>query len=169
MSLSSSKSQPSVKLTRSRVSKVARMAREIVDLVERTDGPVPLNRIDEHVSGFRAPHGPSWSYYMQHGESVLWNGMTATGCKALRHVLNGREVALQIVNALPYVLENVRLLDSNWQPIVLLPVRAANIDGPCWAFRVPPALAPQICAGDTRYRLLIPRPVGFTADRFCSG
>ena len=122
------------------------MAREIVSLVERIDGPAPLNRIDQHVSGFRALHGPSWSYFMRHsaGEAVLWDGMTEAGYKALRHVLNEREVALQLVNALPYIFENVRLIDPDWQPVLLLPVRAANINGPHWAFRVPPALAPQM-------------------------
>jgi hypothetical protein len=160
------------KVIRPRTSKVARMAREIVSLVERIDGPVPLNRIDEHVSGFRAPHGPSWSYFMRHsaGEAVLWDGMTKAGYKALRHVLNEREVALQLVNALPYIFENVRLIDPDWQPVLLLPVRAANINGPHWAFRVPPALAPQMMlrlASDDRYRPLIPRQVGSTADRFC--
>lgn len=173
MSHSSSNPQLSAKVTRSHTSKVARIAREIVDLVERTDGPVPLNRLDEQVSGFRAPCRPNWSYFVRHdaGEAILWNGMTEAGYKALRHVLNERKVALQIVNALPYAFENVRLLDPNWQPVILLPVRAANIDGPNWTFRVPPALAPQMMsrvADDARYRPLIPRQVGSTADRFCT-
>lgn len=174
MSFSRSKPQPSTsKVTRSRTSKVARIANEIVDLVERADGPVPLNKLDEHVRGFRAPYGPSWSYFIRHnaGEAIIWNGMTRAGNKALRQVLNDREVALQLVNALPYVAENVRLLDPDWQPAVLLPVRAANIDGPHWAFRVPPALAPKMMAGwagDARYRSLTPRQIGFTADRFCA-
>jgi hypothetical protein len=174
MSLSSSNPQASApKVTRSRTSKVARIAREIVDLVERTDGPVPLNRIDDQVSGFRALHGRSWSYFMRRnpGEAVFWNGMTKAGYMALRQVLNGREVALQLVNTLPYLIENVRLLDPDWQPAVLLPVRAANINGPYWAFRVPPAMAPQMMsgwAGDDRYRPLIPQPVRVTADDFCT-
>lgn len=173
MSVSSSKSQLSpAKVTRSRTSNVARIAREIVSLVERADGPVPLNRLDDQVPGFRAPPGPRWSYFMTHstGEAVIWNGMTEAGYKALRNVLNERDVALQLVNALPYVAENVRLLDPQWQPIVLLPIRAANIDGPHWAFRVPPELAPKMMAGsagDARYRSLTPRHIGSTADRFC--
>jgi hypothetical protein len=163
-----------VKVARShgaKSSEVARIADAIVDLVERTDGPVPLNRIDEQVRGFRAPHGPSWSYFIRHdaGEAVIWNGMTKAGYKALRHVLNERQVALQPVNVLPYIFENVRLLDPAWQPVVLLPKRAANFDGPYWPFRVPPALAPEMAlrvAGDDRYRTLTPERVGFTADRF---
>jgi hypothetical protein len=94
MLTSNSNPQPSTgKVTRSRSSNVTRIAREIVDLVEKINGPVPLNRIDEHVSGFRAPHGPSWSYFMRHsaGEAVLWDGMTEAGYKALRHVLNERD------------------------------------------------------------------------------
>jgi len=130
-----------VKVARShgaKSSEVARIADAIVDLVERTDGPVPLNRIDEQVRGFRAPHGPSWSYFIRHdaGEAVIWNGMTKAGYKALRHVLNERQVALQPVNVLPYIFENVRLLDPAWQPVVLLPKRAANFDGPYWPFRL---------------------------------
>jgi hypothetical protein len=173
MNSNNSNTQASATVARSRAGKVARIAKEIVDLVERTDGPVPLNRIDEQVKGFRAPSGPSWSYFIQlsTGEAVIWDGMTEAGYKALRCVLNERAVALQIVNVLPYVLEGVRLLDPNWQPVVLLPIQAANIDGPHWAFRVPPALAPQMMlrvVADARYRPLIPRQVGFTADRFCS-
>ena len=158
------------KVTRSLSSNVARIAREIVDLVEKINGPVPLNRIDEQVRGFRAPHGPSWSYFIRHaaGEAVIWNGMTDEGCTALRHVLNNRQVALQFVNPLPYVLEDVRLIDPTWQPVVLLPVRAANIEGPNWAFRVPPAAAHPFISGpgaDGRHRLLVPATDCSTADR----
>ena len=95
--------------------------------------------------------------------------MTKPGAEALRYVLEKRQVALQFVNVFPYVFENVRLLDPAWQPVVLLPKRAANFDGPLWPFRVPPALAPQMAlrvAGDDRYRVLTPKRVGFTADRF---
>jgi hypothetical protein len=172
MSLSNSIQQASAaKVTRSHASEVARIVRAIVDLVEGADGPVTLNRFDEQVMGFRAPGGPSWSYSIQHrtGEEVIWNGMTKAGNDALRHVLNERKVALQFVNALLYFLEDVRLLDPAWQPVVLLPVRAANIDGPLWSFRVPPALAAEALmhvAGDDRYRPLIPQQVGFTADHF---
>jgi hypothetical protein len=84
-------------------------------------------------------------------------------------VLNDRDVALQFVNVIPYVIENVRLLDPAWQPVVLLPVRAANIDGPNWAFRVPPALVhPFLSAPGAagRHRPLQPQAGCFTADRF---
>jgi hypothetical protein len=95
--------------------------------------------------------------------------MTKAGYEALRHVLYEREVAMQFVNVLPYVFENVRLLDPAWQPVVLLPVRAANIDGPKWAFRLPPALLHPFMSGpgaDGRHRPLVPKRVGFTADHF---
>jgi len=94
---------------RAKNSKVARIADAIVDLVKRTDGPVPLNRIDDQVPGFRAPCGPSWCYFIRHntGEVIIWNGMTKAGYKALRHVLHERKVALQFVNVIPYVLEDV--------------------------------------------------------------
>jgi hypothetical protein len=152
-------------------SEVARIAADIVDLVKRTNGPVPLNRIDAQVQGFRANSGPSWSYFIQlsTGEAVIWDGMTEAGYKALRRVLNERQVALQVVNVLPYVIEDVRLLDPAWQPIVLLPIWAANVDGPNWAFRVTPALAGDFVSGpqaDGRHRLLQPKASCFTADRF---
>ena len=156
---------------RAKNSKVARIADAIVDLVKRTDGPVPLNRIDDQVPGFRAPCGPSWCYFIRHntGEVIIWNGMTKAGYKALRHVLHERKVALQFVNVIPYVLEDVRLLDPAWQPAVLLPARAANIDGPNWAFRVPPAAVHPFLSrpgADGRHRALQPQAGCFTADRF---
>ena len=175
MSLSSSNPQPwVVTVARSRRNKVARIVKEIVDLVESTDGPVPLNRIDDQVRGFSARRSGSrrrYEYFMRLnvGEVIIWNGLTKAGCDALRCVLYERKVALQLVNVIPYFLEDVRLLDPDWQPVVLLPVRAANIDGPKWSFRVPPALAHQFMlgvAGDDRYRSLIPRQVGSTADQF---
>jgi len=175
MSLSSSNPQPWVVTeARSRRNKVARIVKEIVDLVESTDGPVPLNRIDDQVRGFSARCSRSrrrYDYFMRlnAGEVIIWNGLTKAGCDALRCVLYERRVALQLVNVIPYFLEDVRLLDPDWQPVVLLPVRAANIDGPKWSFRVPPALAHQFMlrvAGDDRYRSLIPGQVGFTADDF---
>jgi hypothetical protein len=160
------------RVARSRTGKVARIAKEIVDLVERTNGPVPLNRLDEHVPGFRASGDRSWSYFIEGntGEAVVWNGMTKAGYKALRRVLNERQVALQVVNVLPYVIEDVRLLDPAWQPIVLLPIWAANVDGPNCAFRVPPALVYPFLSdlgADDRYRPLQPQAGCFTADRFC--
>jgi hypothetical protein len=171
--MESKKSNPQARATkvpRSHANNVARIAREIVDLVEQTNGPVPLNRIDEQVWGFRAHSGPNWSYSIPHntGEMVIWNGMTKPGAEALRYVLDKRQVALQFVNVLPYVFEDVRLLDPAWQPVVLLPVRAANIGGPHWAFRVPPELAHKFISeagADGRHRLLIPATDCFTADR----
>jgi hypothetical protein len=103
------------------------------------------------------------------GEVVIWNGMTKAGAESLWQVLNKREVALQFVNVLPYVIEDVRLLDPAWQPVVLLPVRAANIDGPSWAFRLPPAAVPQFMlarGADGRHRRLEPQEGCCNADFF---
>jgi hypothetical protein len=155
-----------------RISKTAaRIADAIVDLVDRSEGPVPLNKIDEQVPGFIASRSKAWSYFIQRtsGDAVIWNGMSKAGYEAFQHVLTSREVALQHVNVMPYFFEGVRLLDPAWQPVVLLPIRAANIDGPLWAFRVPPAMARQFMFGpgaDGRYRSLIPRAGCFTADHF---
>ena len=159
------------KVTRShgaKNSRVARIADAIVDLVKRTDGPVPFNRIDEQVPGFRAPPGPSWSYFIRHntGEAVIWNGMTKAGYEALRRVLNERRVALQFVTVLPYLLEGLVITDPEWQPVVFLPVRAANIDGPNWSQRVSPTARQWMLgpAGKGRYRPLAAQPIRFTAD-----
>jgi hypothetical protein len=174
MSLSNSNPQASTtSVARSRRNKVARIVKEIVDLVESTDGPVPLNRIDDQVRGFSARCSRSrrrYEYFMRHnsGEVIIWNGLTKAGRDALQCVLYERKVALQFVNVIPYVFENVRLLDPDWQPVVLLPVRAANIDGPKWAFRLPPALVHRFLSGpgaDGRHRLLVPQQVGSTEDR----
>ena len=84
---------------------------------------------------------------------------------ALQKVLRGRRVAIQFVSLLPYVLEDGLIYEENWQPIVLLPARAANLDSPKWLVR-----ASQDCVAialDTPgWRLLKPAPVSFTADQF---
>src|SRR5580704_6670940 len=84
-----------------------RIADAIVTLVERTDGPVTLARLDREIPGFSQTDGPSWEYYVEHdaGETVIWEGMTEAGHLALRKVISGRRVAIQPVNLLPYLLE----------------------------------------------------------------
>jgi hypothetical protein len=171
MSLNSSKQPaPAAKVTMSHQSTVARIANEIVDLVEQTDGPVLLTEIQENVAGFKAPPGPNWTYFIRHdaGETVIWNGMTRSGYNALRRVLNGRRVALQYVSALPYLLEGLIVTEPNWQPVVLLPVRGANIDGPVWAERASPAARQLLLgpAGAGRFYPLVAQPIRFTADAF---
>jgi hypothetical protein len=64
--------------------------------------------------------------------------MTEEGLSALRYIMSGRRVAVQFVNALPYVLENCVLGRENWQPIVLLPKSAGNLDTCNWLVRTSP-------------------------------
>jgi hypothetical protein len=178
MSLSSSNPQPAaVKVTRSVVlsnrvtKKVARMAGAIVDLVERTDGPVLLHEIDQEVPGVKPTGAPGYTYFIEYEgkEALYWEGMTKAGLEALRHVLNDRRVAVQYVSRFPYFFDGVEVDDENWQPVALLPVRAANIDTPKWAMRISPkAREMMLVMGGAKYRPLTPEPVRFTADQFCS-
>jgi hypothetical protein len=150
-----------------------RIADAIVDLVEQRSGPVLFNELNENVSGFSAPHEPFYEYYVSHGqnETLIWDGMTEAGYKALRNVLNSRRVAIQHVSILPYLMADVVSGDERWQPFVLMPARAANIDTPNWAMRVSPEaqevlMTRAAAAGHTGYRPRSPFPVRFTADQF---
>jgi hypothetical protein len=149
-----------------------RIADAIVDLVERCDGPVTLARIHREIPGFGMDEDPSWSYYIEHegGESILWDGMTEAGTKALSKVIRGRRVAVQLVSAILYLLEGYSILNERCRPIVLLPARAANLETPAFLLRVARAqhewmkrVTAEKIPGN---RLLIPRPVGSTADCF---
>ena len=171
MSLSSSNPRPlAVTVARSRRNKVARIADKIVDLVERTSGPVFLHEIDQAVPGFKATRPRGYNYFITSNgkETVYWDGMSKAGRDALRCVLNGRRAAVQCVSALPYVADFAGIDDPNWQPIALLPVRAANIDTPTWAARVSPEVRQMaIRLGNGQFRPLTPQPIRFTADQFC--
>jgi hypothetical protein len=152
---------------------VERIAAAIIDLVERTNGPVLLSELDEKVSGFSAAHGPAHEYFISHnqGETLVWEGMTEAGYKALRNVLNTRQVAIQYVSVLPYLLADAMSSNENRQPFVLIPARAANLDTPTWAMRVSPKMQVMMlkkaaATEHTGYRPLTPRPVRFTADQF---
>jgi hypothetical protein len=152
---------------------VERIAAAIIDLVERTNGPVLLSELDEKVSGFSAAHGPAHEYFISHnqGETLVWEGMTEAGYKALRNVLNTRQVAIQYVSILPYLLADAMSSNENWQPFVLMPARAANLDTPTWAMRVSPKMQVMMlkkaaATEHTGYRPLTPCPVRFTADQF---
>ena len=111
-----------------------RIADAIVDLVERCDGPVTLAQINRDVPGFGTDEDPSWSYYIEHegGESILWDGMTEAGTKALRKVIRGRRVAVQLVDARLYILEGYSILGERCVPIVLLPATTANLETPAF-------------------------------------
>ena len=79
--------------------------------------------------------------------------------------MSERRVAIQFINVLPYMLEDYIIQDENWQPIVLLPARAANMDTPNWLMRFPQA-AVQIMQGKTGCRPRTARYTGATADGF---
>jgi hypothetical protein len=170
MSLNNSNPRPlAVTVARSRKNKVARIAEEIVDLVERKSGPVLLHEIGEKVPGFKATRPRGYNYFIDNNgkETVYWDGMSKAGRDALRCVLNGRQVAVQCISALPYLFDGVEINDAGWQPIALLPVRAANIDTPTWAVRVLPGHELMFCSGNQRFRPLTPQPTRSTADQFC--
>jgi hypothetical protein len=145
----------------------SRIADAIVELVERTDGPVPLCEIEREIPGFAAQGPPYWSYVIERNgeETVYWAGMTEAGMLALGNVMRRRRVAIQLVNVLPYVLLDDGLGCENWQPIVLLPAKAANLDSPKWLLRASP-LFQGIAKQTPSWRVLTPQPVGGTADGF---
>jgi hypothetical protein len=155
-------------------SEIERIANDIVDLVEHTDGPVLLSEIDGKVTGFAASRGPAYSYFYSHEGDVVtvWHNMTSAGYLALRRVLKARRVAVQLVNVLPYLLKGIIVHDDTWQPIVLLPARAATLETPNFDRRLPQKrqqdyLKHVRATGKPGYRPLSPRPVDFTADQFC--
>jgi hypothetical protein len=147
----------------------SRIADAIVDLVERTDGPVTLARIEREVEGFRTKGPSSWSYALgeraEQPAVVVWGGMTKAGAAALSQVMCDRRVAVQFVTRDLYL---DRFLEhEKWVPVVLLPVKAANLDGPRWHFRAPEAyLDPTDPVLKERFRFLTPGPVCSTADQF---
>ena len=150
------------------------IADAIVELVERTDGPVTLARIDREIRGFAANEAPSWEYVIEHGseETLVWDGMSKAGLAALRKVMSGRRVAVQhLINLTPYLLEGGFPPRVNWMPVVLLPVRTANLDTPKWLMRYSEKFLDQCmrmaaARGERGYRRLTPSAVCITADRF---
>jgi hypothetical protein len=150
-----------------------RIADLIVDLVERNDGPVTLVQIDREVPGFAKKEPPAWCYVVEHvgGEMFIWEGMTEAGHAALRKVMNGRRVAIQFVNVLPYILEDCLIENENWRPIVLLPARAANLNSPKWLIRASQeyrdyCITKATAEGKTGHRRRTPGSVRYTADQF---
>jgi hypothetical protein len=152
------------------------IADAIVDLVERTDGPVTLARIEREIPGFAQKESPSWEYVIEHegGEALIWDGMTEAGLAALRKVMSGRRVAVQhLINLAPYLLEGHLPPNENWMPVVLLPVRAANLDTPKWLMRYSEKFL-DLCMrmagerGERGYRRLTPSAIRNTADQFAA-
>jgi hypothetical protein len=153
-----------------------RLADAIVELVERTDGPVTLARIDREIPGFAAKEPPAWDYVIEDEsrQALIWDGMTQAGCAALRKVMSGRRVAVQhLINPLMYLLECSYPQSDNWTPVVLLPVRTANLDTPRWLMRYPEKVLNECmrmaaARGERGYRRLTPSTVRNTADRFAA-
>jgi hypothetical protein len=85
--------------------------------------------------------------------------------------MSGRRVAVQLVTERPYLLEDVLLDQPDWQSVVLLPAKAANVKAPRWLMRVPPAKRDQLIAAAEKqkkrgYLPLDPAAVRFNADQF---
>jgi hypothetical protein len=152
----------------------ARIADAIVELVERTDGPVTLARVQKEISGFAKHEPPSWRHQRRHWRTgrviSFWCEMTEAGFRAFQKVINERRVAIQFVNELPYFMDDCLIDADDWQPIVLLPSRAANVDSQNWHLRVPQEvydqLAKRVAERKSRVRPLKLRYAGCTADRF---
>jgi hypothetical protein len=151
------------------------IANSIVELVERTDGPVTLARIEREIPGFAKQEAPAWAYVVKHteGETLIWEGMTEAGLAALHCVISGRKVAVQLVNHLPYLAADCLLSDDSWLPIVLLPKNGANLSAPNWLVRASEGgrdhcIARAAKEGRSDYQPLTARPLRFTADQFAS-
>ena len=148
-----------------------RIADAIVELVERTDGPVTFTQIEREIPGFAAKGRRVWQYTI--GETpekpalVVWGDMTEPGVMALKRVMGERRVAVQYVTPVLYL--DCLLEHENWAPMVLLPARAANLDTLRWLMRAPETYlehVPTIPHLKECYRFLTPGPVGSTADQF---
>jgi hypothetical protein len=159
------------KVTRlhSKKTRAERIADAIVALVERTNGPVFLHEIDQEIAGFKVTGKKGYIHFIQRNgkETVFWAGMTKCGFEALRSVLNNRRVAVQFVSSFPYVFDGVCVDLDSWQPIALVPVRAANLSTSKWDMRVSGAnRAAALASGTVQVRPLTPQPIRFTADQF---
>lgn len=147
--------------------KANRIAGAIVELVERTDGPVTLCEVGRVVPGFAKREPPCWDCFSELAgvHHVYWDGMTKAGTKALHEVMFGHRVAIQFVNELPYLLEGETIGDKDWCPIMLLPARAANLHTPKGLLRLPQFFLAS-ASFKPSWRPLAPSPVSVTADIF---
>jgi hypothetical protein len=150
---------------------INRIADDIVELVERTNGPVLFSDLDDKVPGFHSTEDPAHAYFSGHEELVIWDGMTEAGLEALDKILRERRVAMQMVSLVFPLMLGTRLAESAAPPYVLLPVRAANIETPNGAMRVSPKVRRKMLleaarTGNQGYRPLKPREVPLTADQF---
>ena len=150
-----------------------KIADAVVDLVNYTDGPVTFSRVDLEVPGFTSAERSTWDYLIDNSgkEFLIWSGMSEAGFAALSKVISGRRVAIQFVNVLPYILDNVLLCDDDWLPSVLVPARAANLETPRRLLRTSEdcrkyLMKRAVADGKSGYRMLTPSSLRFTADQF---
>jgi hypothetical protein len=151
-----------------------RIADAIVELVEHTDGPVPLGQLNRDIPDFASEEPDAWEYYLERndGETIIWTNMTEAGVVGLRKAISERRIAIQVLaNPLPYVIAWPYPQCENWLPVVLLPAKAANLDTPKWLMRASAAyqkhrMEETAVSGELGYRLLTPGPVRCTADQF---
>jgi hypothetical protein len=136
-----------------------RIAEAIVELVERTDGPVTFGRIEREVGGFKAKGGLEWDHLIeeQGRERIIWSGMTEAGVAALRRVLSQRSVALEHVSLVIYLVDGHLSPRAGWIPMVLLPAKDANVETERWLMRMPKGVLDSLPrAAKSCYRLLQP-------------
>jgi hypothetical protein len=119
-------------MSKRKESAVSEIANAIVDLVERTGGPVTLARIEREIAGFKADDDVkrSWEWVIgeDQDENLIWDGMSEEGCSALRKILLERKVAMQPAPKLVYFVEGGCPKHQNWFPISLVPARMAKLD-----------------------------------------
>ena|SRR5579862_5003896 len=153
---------------------VTAIADAIVKLVERTNGPVTLARLEREIPGFAVDRSPGWSYGFEDSgeECFVWGGMTEAGSKALHDVMNGQKLAVQFVHGLVYLAEDRLLENDDWLPLVLLPKWAGCLSGPNFLLRASPLLQERFLAEAAEKGLagcvgvVTPQTDGLTADRF---
>ena len=148
------------------------ISKAIVEIVERTDGPVTLAQIEREIPGFAAEEAEAWEYYFGPPECkrVIWDGMTEAGRMALSDVITGCKVAIQFVSDLLYLTEGCLFCRDNWTPVVLLPKKAATLRIPNRLVRLSQSnrdfFAARARAKRDSYECLTPSPMRFTVDQF---
>jgi hypothetical protein len=120
----------------SRLHAVKRISDAIVDLVERTGGPVTLAEIAD-VPGFSVERGTDAAWCWETEEVLIWDGMTEDGCAALRHVVMAGRVTMQQSSRFLYFFHGRYLSAPNWVPIALAPAAKANFRTPTVLLSVP--------------------------------
>jgi hypothetical protein len=143
-----------------------RIANAIVEVVERAGGPVTLAALERKIPGFaeQPDREVAWCYEINgdNGEDMtIWDGMTESGCAALRSVLTEQRVAVQFDNGLAYLLEQRFPLGGSWPPIVLVPAATANLGTSRFLIRGPQGFVDRLVAqaaveGLEGYRALTP-------------